>query len=138
MSGAARVTAVVCFDCDGRRYWRGAVCPGCRGVGRRLETVQPAETFRIALHEWAVAGWRSEVQNRPLVNIHRKRLDDFWREAIRKAGGDPGAIVGPSHDELLGAECSEGQARATAPTSCKFASGGASCVHTCGDPVCRP
>ena len=56
--------------------------------------------FRIAFHEWAVAGWRSEVQNRPLVNIHRKRLDDFWRHAIRKAGGDPDAIVGPSHDAL--------------------------------------
>lgn len=63
-----------------------------------------AETFRIALHEWAVQGWRDEVQNRPLVNIYRKEMDGFWRKAIRKAGGDPDAVIGPDHDTLVAAQ----------------------------------
>lgn len=69
--------------------------------GARAQGAGEAETFRIALHEWAVQGWRDEVQNRPLVNIHRKRLDDFWRKAIRKAGGDPDALLGPDHDTII-------------------------------------
>jgi Lar family restriction alleviation protein len=69
--------------------------------GARAQGAGEAETFLIALHEWAVQGWRDEVQNRPLVNIHRKRLDDFWRKAISKAGGDPDAIVGPDHDTII-------------------------------------
>jgi hypothetical protein len=54
-----------------------------------------SELWRIGLLEWGVAGWRSEVQHRPAINIYRQRLDDFWRRVIRKAGGDPDALVGP-------------------------------------------
>ncbi|MGO8242976.1 hypothetical protein [Rhizobium johnstonii] len=52
------------------------------------------------LLEWAVSKWNDEVKNRPLVNVHRRSLDDAWRQVIRWAGGDPVALVGPSHDDL--------------------------------------
>lgn len=50
---------------------------------------------------WAVGRWRAEVENRPLVNIHRRSLDDSWRQVIRHFGGDPEALCGRAHDELL-------------------------------------
>jgi hypothetical protein len=50
---------------------------------------------------WAVGQWRAEVENRPLVNVHRRTLDDTWRQVIRFAGGDPDELVGPSHDVLV-------------------------------------
>lgn len=50
---------------------------------------------------WAVSRWRAEVENRPLVNIHRRSLDDAWRQVIRHHGGDDEALVGPRHDDLL-------------------------------------
>lgn len=49
---------------------------------------------------WAVQKWRDEVQHRPLVNVHRRSLDDTWRQVIRYFGGEPAELVGPSHDEL--------------------------------------
>ena len=58
------------------------------------------------LLSWAVGRWRAEVENRPLVNVHRRSLDDAWRQVIRYAGGDDEALIGLPHDELL---------RATAP-----------------------
>jgi hypothetical protein len=57
------------------------------------------------LLEWSVMRWRDEVQHRPLVNKHRRTLDDTWRQVMRFAGGDPDALVGPSHDELLADHC---------------------------------
>lgn len=50
---------------------------------------------------WAVVRWETEVKNLPLVNIHRRTLDDTWRRVIRQFGGDPDALVGPCHDALL-------------------------------------
>ncbi|RDU99177.1 hypothetical protein [Trinickia dinghuensis] len=52
---------------------------------------------------WAVARWNAEVSERPLVNVHRRTLDDTWRQVIRHFGGDPKELIGPSHDELLAA-----------------------------------
>ncbi len=52
--------------------------------------------------DWAVQGWRDEVQYRPLVNVHRRFLDAMWRQMIRRAGGDPLELVGPDHDMLRG------------------------------------
>jgi hypothetical protein len=51
---------------------------------------------------WAVSKWQSEVANRPLQNVHRRSLDTTWRQVIRYFGGDPDALVGPSHDDLVG------------------------------------
>lgn len=64
-----------------------------------LTTEQEYE--RIGLLEWAVSRWRAEVEHRPLINVHRRTLDDTWRQVIRHAGGDPDVIIGPSHDALL-------------------------------------
>jgi hypothetical protein len=50
---------------------------------------------------WAVARWEAEVKDRPLQNIHRRTLDDTWRQVIRHFEGDDRALCGPSHDELL-------------------------------------
>ncbi|HZW25150.1 MAG TPA: hypothetical protein VFF26_06685 [Gallionella sp.] len=54
--------------------------------------------------EWAVSRWKSEVENRPLENKNRRPLDDVWRQVVRFAGGDPDALLGPSHDAALRGE----------------------------------
>jgi RNase P protein component len=51
---------------------------------------------------WAVSRWQSEVAKRPLWNVHRRTLDDTWRQVIRHFGGDDEALCGPRHDELIG------------------------------------
>jgi len=50
---------------------------------------------------WAVSRWEAEVKNRPLQNIHRRSLDDTWRQVIRHYGGDDVGLCGLPHDELL-------------------------------------
>lgn len=50
---------------------------------------------------WAVSRWNDEVSQRPLANVHRRGLDDTWRQVIRYFGGDPDALLGPDHDALL-------------------------------------
>ena len=52
--------------------------------------------------DWAVQGWRDEVQNRPLVNEHRRSLDWMWRKMVKRFGGDPDALLGPDHDVMQG------------------------------------
>lgn len=49
---------------------------------------------------WAVLRWWEEVKCRPLDNVHRRALDDTWRQVIRYAGGDDRQLCGPTHDEL--------------------------------------
>ena len=65
------------------------------------------ERAMIALREWAVNCWRCEVQHRPMVNKHRRTLDDCWRQVMRYAGLDPDDAVGLSHDALLAAGSAE-------------------------------
>lgn len=50
---------------------------------------------------WAVSRWNAEVKDRPLNNIHRRSLDDAWRQVITQLGGDADALVGPAHDALV-------------------------------------
>ena len=66
------------------------------------------QRLRVAL-EWAVDRWHAEVASRPLVNVHRRALDDTWRQIIRRLGGDAGLLCGPAHDELLALAASTGQ-----------------------------
>lgn len=54
-----------------------------------------------SLLEWAVGRWEAEVSLRPLHNVHRRTLDDTWRQVIRRIGGNDKALCGPTHDELL-------------------------------------
>jgi len=51
--------------------------------------------------EWAVGRWNAEVKYRPLQNIHRRSLDDAWRQVIRHFGGDDEGLCGPRHDDLI-------------------------------------
>ena len=50
--------------------------------------------------QWAVSRWEAEVKNRPMQNIHRRSLDDTWRQVIRYFGGDAVELCGPAHDDL--------------------------------------
>lgn len=44
--------------------------------------------------EWAVERWNAEVRDRPAQNVHRRTLDETWRQVIRQCGGDDVALVG--------------------------------------------
>jgi hypothetical protein len=55
------------------------------------------KTFMLG---WAIGRWHEEVKNRPLENVHRRSLDDCWRQVIRQLGGDPEALLGPDHGHL--------------------------------------
>ncbi len=83
-----------------RAYNRPAAIAIGVAVGSAVEA-EIRERMQIALREWAVSRWRDEVQCRPLVNKHRRTLDDTWRQVMRHAGLDPDQAVGPSHDALL-------------------------------------
>ena len=88
-----------------QHQWRSfarAVLAAAVPPGHVVVPVEPVEKGSDAL-EWAVSRWLDEVSNRPLVNVHRRTLDDTWRQVIRHFGGDPDALVGPSHDALLAA-----------------------------------
>lgn len=52
------------------------------------------------LADWASERWHAEVKNRPMVNVHRRALDDTWRQVLRRLGIDDRARLGPTHDEL--------------------------------------
>ena len=56
---------------------------------------------RAELLDWAVDKWHSQVKNRPLLNVHRRTLDDTWRQVIRFCGGDDIMLCGSRHDELF-------------------------------------
>jgi hypothetical protein len=56
---------------------------------------------------WAVSRWEAEVKNRPLQNVHRRSLDDTWRQVIRHFGGDDFGLCGPTHDQLVDGGCKE-------------------------------
>lgn len=62
-----------------------------------------AELFKLRdeLADWAAGRWHAEVANRPLTNIHRRSLDDTWRQVLRYAGVDDRERLGPTHDELV-------------------------------------
>lgn len=51
--------------------------------------------------DWAVEKWHQEVANRPLMNVHRAALDTTWRQVIHHFDGDPDALCGPDHYELV-------------------------------------
>lgn len=97
---------------DGRCY--DVVFSPCEGF-MPLYALPPAQPevqrLREAL-EWAVDRWHAEVASRPLVNVHRRALDDTWRQIIRRLGGDAGLLCGPAHDELLALAASTGQEEA--------------------------
>lgn len=59
-----------------------------KGYARGLRD-QQGETLK-----WAVDRWNAEVRDRPLINVHRRTLDETWRQVIRNLGGDDEALIG--------------------------------------------
>ena len=71
---------------------------------QQAEAVPPANLIDPGVVvSFAVDRWFAEVANRPLVNVHRRTLDDTWRQVIRRFGGDPEALLGPNHDAMIAA-----------------------------------
>ncbi|PRH13505.1 hypothetical protein [Burkholderia gladioli] len=100
--------------------WSGAAPPKgrntcmCSGLGpceRRTDgscrVSAPANlasaVSRQVVIDWAVDRWTLEVSGRPLGNIHRRSLDDAWRQFIRHLGADDVSLLGPRHDDLIAA-----------------------------------
>lgn len=74
----------------------------------KVEAVERADQSGCAFNgdhlAWAVSRWKAEVENRPLHNVHRRTLDDTWRQVIRRLGGAPGDLLPMAdHDTLLDA-----------------------------------
>jgi hypothetical protein len=87
-----------CFDEDTKQsVWSHSREQMCQ-YGNAREAAGYARILK-----WAVSRWKDEVQNRPLENRNYRPLDDAWRQVVRMVGGDPAALLGPSHDELLAA-----------------------------------
>jgi len=82
------------------------------------------ESFNANGLAWAVSRWQAEVSLRPLVNVHRRALDDTWRQVIRYFGGDPAKLLGPSHDALVNTPEGQKQFRAAAAASLHQPEGG--------------
>lgn len=87
---------------------RSEIAEWQEAAGRSRSDVVAYIAERAKLLEWAVGRWHAEVSLRPLINVHRRALDDTWRQVIRRLGGDTGLLCGPSHDELLAAAPAQG------------------------------
>jgi len=91
--------------------------------------------------EWAVGKWVAEVQNRPLVNVHRRSLDDTWRTVIRHFGGDDSKLLPlKRHDDLWMADRENSRANVSTaqpsePTPEEHRCGGPGCDGKCCVPV---
>jgi hypothetical protein len=52
---------------------------------RRLADARPVPAELIEhLVRWAQSRWDAEVKDRPFENIHRKTLDETWKQVIRE------------------------------------------------------
>lgn len=80
---------------------------GWSTIGRASQAAAPADpalvVSRQLVIDWAVERWTLEVNGRPLGNIHRRSLDDTWRQFIRYLGADDVSLLGPRHDDLIAA-----------------------------------
>ncbi|WP_186183132.1 hypothetical protein [Burkholderia gladioli] len=76
-------------------------------AARASQAAAPADpalvVSRQLVIDWAVERWTLEVNGRPLGNIHRRSLDDTWRQFIRYLGADDVSLLGPRHDDLIAA-----------------------------------
>lgn len=62
---------------------------------------ESGDAVRETVVSWIVEQWHAEVADRPLVNIHRQRLDNKWRELLDRFAVDHRARLGPTHMELV-------------------------------------
>jgi len=51
--------------------------------------LEPAgvRAYAIQLARWVLGRWDAEVADRPLCNIHRRTLDETWRQIYRHLTG---------------------------------------------------
>lgn len=75
-----------------------------------LRSAQSGDEAQL-LADWVCERWHAEVAGRPLVNVHRRTLDDTWRQMLRHLGVDDEARLGPRHDDLLAARAATGGAK---------------------------
>ena len=100
--------------CDDAAKWGGsrqyisdckAAIFALRNANAKILALLPADTPALGSAappwDWAVRKWYAEVANRPMHNVHRRTLDDTWRQVIRHYGGDDLDLIGPTHDDLL-------------------------------------
>ena len=81
-----------------KQVWQGdGSCEFMPGIYTNVMHTRAPNTEMI---DWAVSRWNAEVSARPLRNVHRRSLDDVWRQVLRRLGADPDTLLGPSHDEL--------------------------------------
>jgi hypothetical protein len=84
-----------------------ARCPYCHPMAKtphddhRPASLPERSGDADALLNWAVERWHAEVAHRPLINVHRRSLDDAWRQVMRRLGADDVVLCGPRHDDLL-------------------------------------
>lgn len=89
------------FTDNGRFTACDSDAPGAFKVYRAASPAPAAPTeSNQALIDWVVERWHAEVATRPMVNVHRRALDDTWRQVLRHLGVDHRARLGPTHDEL--------------------------------------
>ncbi|GKS85833.1 hypothetical protein AVMA1855_16795 [Acidovorax sp. SUPP1855] len=102
------------LDCQNMaRKFAGAFLDGAFAFHRLAATQPPTARREQDAHQanglaWAVHRWESEVKERPMGNVHRRSLDDAWRQVVRYFGGNPDALLGPSHDAAMAAKGQEG------------------------------
>ncbi len=100
--GVANLSTMKVDDCRALADWiDGAAELGARAMQSAMGGGAVREPLPAV--EWAVERWEAEVKHRPLVNVHRRPIDDTWRQVIRYFGGDPEALCGPAHDDLIAA-----------------------------------
>jgi len=58
---------------------------------------EAAEEMRYMVEEWAQFRWEAEVKNRPDENIHKRTLDNTWKQVIREVPKLP--LPGDDHDQ---------------------------------------
>ena len=101
---------ILCEECGGS----GSIAPTHERAAPAPEPVQDCQATlgpqpglttgvsRQELIDWAAEQWHAQVAKRPMVNVHRRSLDDVWRQVLRHLGVDDRARLGPTHDELRG------------------------------------
>jgi len=79
-------------------------------INNLREEVSALQQRLAEAEKWVVYRWQAEVGNRPWVNVHRRSLDETWRQVMRHMGLDDRALCGLTHDELLARPgCADGE-----------------------------
>lgn len=98
---AALIVRSVCESDPADPEHADTVCVNVNDLADMIVTHLPASQAAVPeLVTWVVDRWHAEVANRPMVNVHRRALDDTWRQVLRHLGVNDRERIGPTHDEL--------------------------------------